>query len=98
MNEIFIIFYYQDYTYLLSVFVISDVILLTMIKTRGKESPKLDVAKYIVKFVCWFWLSWGGVTLLSAKITNLLTRAYPQQIDRRAISHAYRTPSNTNRL
>ena len=30
--------------------------------------------------------------------TNLLTRAYPQQIVRQAYSHAYRTPSNTNRL
>ncbi len=58
--------------------------------------------------VAWINLCWGfdwGVCCFGGMRdiavrgdTNLLTRAYPQQIVRQAYSHAYRTPSNTNRL
>ena len=59
---------------------------------------------FVVCFVCC--KHWGCCCCCCGEVrdiavrgdTNLLTRAYPQQIVRQAYSHAYRTPSNTNRL
>ena len=50
--------------------------------------------------VCWGCCCFGGGMrdIAVRGDTNLLTRAYPQQIVRQAYSRAYRTRSNTNRL